>query len=143
MNKLIPLICTGWLIVAAVVFYHRSHGQQFFKPLLKTHTIQPTPSIGLGAPISRVHVRWAPIDSIEWIVLIDSEHLVMSRDISTLATKGPPDYDWIDGRWYKNYPTGKINVEYVEHLGYRCITSLEWYFLKRKGSQTIIVNPYP
>lgn len=139
MNKLIPLICTGWLIVAAVVFYHRSHGQQFFKPLPKTHAIQPTPSIGLGAPIS--YTKFLSIDSIEWIVLVDSTHLIMRYDIPTLATSNWGN--WIDGRWYDSYPAGRINIEYVQGLGYRSVKPLEWYFLKRKGSQTIIVNPRP
>lgn len=102
--------------------------------LFRRHaTNQLIHSTDSGIPIG-MRTRYAHgdiIDSIEWLVLIDStQHLVMDRSIRLIVQI---NHVWVD--------SGLIS--YDREPSEDLLKPLKWYFCKRKGSQTIIINPKP
>lgn len=86
------------------------------------------------------------IDSIEWIIMIDStNHISMNKTIKELYygnyLNGSPIPIWHDAYLYKTQDSAGVMSYYLEICNcWSNLTPIDWYFLKRKGSQTIIVN---
>jgi len=83
------------------------------------------------------------IDSIEWLCLVDSGMLVITHDHSAIVKRVSKDSNWVDASWFTGL-SNEPKAEAGQHIaGYWQEPIIHWYFCKRKGSQSIIVNPKP